>query len=330
MFVALQKILAAATLLILAVSLGCGGSGATPRSAPEIAGRENAAPSNYNPLADTQWRLVEIQSMDDAISAKRPDDPSLYTMRLNADGKVHMRLNCNRATGTWTAEPSADPSNGRFRFGLLATTKALCPPPRLDEKIVSDAKYVRGYLLRDNRLYLSLYADGGIYAWEPISEVRFSNEPNEAIEDAILQAVRYYTKAVADIGGAGSQVRYIYNMVDLNGDGNQEALVYLLGSIFCGSGGCDLFFSALGSRGTLWSTNFPSVACRSSYHPTKPTAGTTLSDPNPAEERCLPMSFTPMTESTMPNGSVCRAMSPLRESVIWQANLLFRTGFHWS
>lgn len=257
MFVALQKILAAATLLILAVSLGCGGSGATPRSAPEIAGRENAAPSNYNPLADTQWRLVEIQSMDDAISAKRPDDPSLYTMRLNADGKVHMRLNCNRATGTWTAEPSADPSNGRFRFGLLATTKALCPPPRLDEKIVSDAKYVRGYLLRDNRLYLSLYADGGIYAWEPISEVRFSNEPNAAIEDAILQAVRYYTKAVADIGGAGSQVRYIYNMVDLNGDGNQEALVYLLGSIFCGSGGCDLFLFRPGKQGYTLVNKFP-------------------------------------------------------------------------
>ena len=76
----------------------------------------------------------------------RPDDPSLYTMRLNADGTVHMRLNCNRAKGTWTAEPGADPTNGGFRFGLLATTKALCPSPSLEEKIAADTKYVSGYM----------------------------------------------------------------------------------------------------------------------------------------------------------------------------------------
>jgi hypothetical protein len=35
--------------------------------------------------------------MDDAIRTERPDDPSLYTMQLNSDGTVAMRLNCNRA-----------------------------------------------------------------------------------------------------------------------------------------------------------------------------------------------------------------------------------------
>jgi heat shock protein HslJ len=204
-FVALQEIPAAAALLILAVSLGCGEMGATPGSVPEIAGRENAVPSNESPLADTEWRLMEIKSMDDAVGVVRPEDASLYTMHLNADDTVHMRLNCNRATGSWTAEPSADPSNGRVRFGLLASAKALCPPPSLDEKIVADAKYVRGYLLRDNRLYLSLYADGGIHAWGPNSEARFSGEPNTAIEKAILQAAPDYTRAVAEIGGASSR-----------------------------------------------------------------------------------------------------------------------------
>ena len=64
-----------------------------------------AAPA-AGPLANTDWRLVEFQSMDDAVGTKRPSDPALYTMRLNADGSVAMRLNCNRATGTWKAEPS--------------------------------------------------------------------------------------------------------------------------------------------------------------------------------------------------------------------------------
>jgi heat shock protein HslJ len=208
-FTTTKATFAAALILIFTVLTGCSGVGTTPGAAPEIASSENAASSSANPLADTEWRLVEIQAMDDGIGVVRPDEPSLYTMRLNADGTVHMRLNCNRANGSWTAESSADPANGRFSFGLLAATKALCPPPSLDEKIAADANYVHGYLMKENRLYLSLFADGGIYAWEPDGEVRFSKEPNAAIEAAILRASPNYTRAVADIGGASGQARYI-------------------------------------------------------------------------------------------------------------------------
>lgn len=119
-------------------------------------------------LAGTRWQLVEFQSMDDAIGTLRPADPTVFTMDLNEDGTVSMRLDCNRATGSWSAEPSADASSGRFEFGRLAFTRALCPPPNLDEQIARDAEFVRGYLLRDGRLYLSLMADAGIYAWEVV------------------------------------------------------------------------------------------------------------------------------------------------------------------
>ena len=44
-------------------------------------------------LAGTAWRLVEFQSMDDAVGTVRPDDPSRYTMRLKGDGTVALRLN---------------------------------------------------------------------------------------------------------------------------------------------------------------------------------------------------------------------------------------------
>ena len=110
-------------------------------------------------LADTEWQLVEFQSMDDAIGTIRPDDPTRYTMRLGADGSVSMQLNCNRATGDWSAEPSAEGTTGSFRFGPLAMTRALCPPPSMDERIARDADYVRGYLLESGNLYLSLMAD---------------------------------------------------------------------------------------------------------------------------------------------------------------------------
>jgi heat shock protein HslJ len=143
-----------------------------------------AAPGADTPLAGTSWRLVEIQSMDDATGTVRPEDLSRFTMQLNEDGSVSMVLDCNRANGTWTVEPSADESNGRFEFGPLATTKALCPPPNLDERIAAQAQYIRGYLLKDGRLYLSLMADGGIWAWEPYEPegepaAHFS-EPGEA------------------------------------------------------------------------------------------------------------------------------------------------------
>ncbi len=118
-------------------------------------------------LAGTRWRLVEFQSMDDRQGTTRPHDASRYTMQLGADGRVQMQLNCNRAQGEWSAEPAAERSSGRFRFGPLAATRALCPPPSMDQTIVAQAPYVRGYLLRDGRLYLSLMADGGIFAWEP-------------------------------------------------------------------------------------------------------------------------------------------------------------------
>jgi heat shock protein HslJ len=121
-------------------------------------------------LAGSRWQLVEFQSMSDEIGTLRPLVAEDFTLSLNADGTASMRLDCNRANGTWSFEPGADGLSGSFTFGRLAATKALCPPPRLDEKILRDATFVRSYLLRDGRLYLALMADGGIYAWEPAEE----------------------------------------------------------------------------------------------------------------------------------------------------------------
>jgi heat shock protein HslJ len=119
------------------------------------------------PLQGTSWQLVGIQSMDDAQGLRRPRDASRYTLSLQADGRAVLQLDCNRATGSWRVEPSADPGNGGFRFGPLASTKVLCPAPSLGEPLARQLPYVRGYLLRDGRLNLSLLADGGILIWEP-------------------------------------------------------------------------------------------------------------------------------------------------------------------
>jgi heat shock protein HslJ len=242
----------------------------TASTAVETASNAQAAatPAPESSLAGTAWRLVEFQSMDDSIGTLRPDDPSLYTMRLNGDGTVDMRLNCNRANGTWSSEPGADGSSGRFEFGPLAATRALCPPPSRDERIAADAQWIRGYMLRDGNLYLSLMADGGIYAWEPGSaghagtnreagqtEVPFETDADAEVEDAVLRASPDYTPEVVEI--TNQPARYLYSRFDLDGDGNEELFVYLLGSIFCGSGGCDLLLFTEGEDGYDLVNTFP-------------------------------------------------------------------------
>jgi len=144
------RALAFATCALLA--LACGSRGPAPGNA------------SAQPLTGT-WRFVEFESSSDEIGTIRPDDPGKYTMTLEAGGRVTMRLDCNRATGTWTADP-ADGESGSFTFGPLAMTRAQCPPPSLDTRIARDAEYVRTYVLRGDRLHLNLMADGGNYVWE--------------------------------------------------------------------------------------------------------------------------------------------------------------------
>ena len=78
-----------------------------------------APPAN---LAGTSWQLVRIQSMDDKVAT--PDSRSKYTIAFGTDGRVSMRVDCNRGSGTWK---SAEP--GQLVFGPLAMTRAMRRAP---------------------------------------------------------------------------------------------------------------------------------------------------------------------------------------------------------
>jgi heat shock protein HslJ len=117
-------------------------------------------------LAGTEWRLVEFRSSDDGIGVQRPADASRYTMSLAGDGTVSMRLDCNQASGTWTATVIG----GSFGFGPLRMTRVACQQPSLDVQIARHAEFVSSFLLRDGFLFLNLMADGGTYVWEPLRE----------------------------------------------------------------------------------------------------------------------------------------------------------------
>ena len=111
-------------------------------------------------LAGTSWQLVEFLGGDD--TKLTPDERSKYTLRFEEGGVVSARIDCNRGRGTFTIEP---PSG--LTFGPIATTRAMCPPGSLHDKIVKDMAYVRSFVEKDGHLFLSLMADGGIYEFEP-------------------------------------------------------------------------------------------------------------------------------------------------------------------
>jgi para-nitrobenzyl esterase len=110
-------------------------------------------------LGGTSWQLVKFQGGDRAVAA--PDDKSKYTVAFLADGTLNMRIDCNRGRGGWK---SAGP--GQLEFGPMAITRAECPPGSLHDHIVKRWPYVRSYVIKDGRLFLSLMADGGIYEFE--------------------------------------------------------------------------------------------------------------------------------------------------------------------
>jgi para-nitrobenzyl esterase len=116
-------------------------------------------------LAGTSWRFVKFQGGDD--STLTPDDKAKYTIAFGADGSVSVRFDCNRGHGTGK---SAGPN--QLEFGNLALTMAMCPPGSLHDQFVKTWPYIRSYIIKDGHLYLSLMADGGIYEFEPISELQ--------------------------------------------------------------------------------------------------------------------------------------------------------------
>jgi para-nitrobenzyl esterase len=113
-------------------------------------------------LAGTSWKIVRFQGGDD--TARTPDDPAKYTVAFAADGTMSVRFDCNRGRGAWKS-----PQKGRLEFGPMALTRAMCPPGSLHDQLLKHWPYVRSYVLRDGRLYLSLMADGGVYELERLS-----------------------------------------------------------------------------------------------------------------------------------------------------------------
>ena len=125
----------------------------------EPAPQTEAGPAALSDLGGTTWRLVKFEGGDETTLT--PDDPAKYTIAFQPDGRLNARIDCNRGMGTWKS--SGPP---QLEFGPLALTRVMCPPGSLHDQIVKQWPYVRSYVMRDGRLFMSLMVDGGIYEFE--------------------------------------------------------------------------------------------------------------------------------------------------------------------
>ncbi len=116
-------------------------------------------------LGGTSWRVVRFQGGDERILA--PADRDLFTLAFGSDGQVAIRADCNRGTGTWSSTGSSG-----LKFGPIASTLALCAQPTIGDRYLRDFEYMRSYVRRDGKLYISLMADGGIWEFEPMAAPR--------------------------------------------------------------------------------------------------------------------------------------------------------------
>jgi heat shock protein HslJ len=115
------------------------------------------------PLVGTTWRLVEFRTNGGQTIV--PTAAQAYTLQLRPDGRLAMRLSCNRGIGTWQA---ANPTSARgsLTLGLTGATRAACPPGPFD-MMAGDFSEPVTYTVSGGRLYIMPTDDGSIYTWAP-------------------------------------------------------------------------------------------------------------------------------------------------------------------
>ena len=136
-------------LAIIAVSL---------TSAVLVAPAQN---STGNPLSGTSWQLVKFQGPDERTFA--PDEKSKYTISFQRNGRVTVRVDCNRGSSTWKVT-----GKDELQFGSWSRTNAKCGKGSLHDQIVMEGADVHKFDMKDGRLYLYGMPRGGYYELEPM------------------------------------------------------------------------------------------------------------------------------------------------------------------
>lgn len=93
------------------------------------------------------WQLVSLQQGSSAPVTV--SDPSRYTMRLTANGRVEVKSDCNACGGSYAL------SGDSFDVGPMACTRAFCGTASLDAAFAGALDGAQSLTQADNRLTIT-------------------------------------------------------------------------------------------------------------------------------------------------------------------------------
>ena len=99
------------------------------------------------------WMWLEFLENNDTRTA--PDNPGDYTLEFFPDGNVHLKADCNNASGTYTVNGS------QLDIEIMITTLAACPPESLSDEYIQLINDAVIYFREGDSLYLDIMMDVG-------------------------------------------------------------------------------------------------------------------------------------------------------------------------
>lgn len=121
---------------------------------------DDTPPGAPGELQDTAWQWVSFHSGKEAFDI---DHPERYTIAFEEDGRLAVRADCNRGSGTvYSSGP------GAIRIRELATTRVLCPPESHYDLFVQSLDHAVLYFIQDGALHLERPVDSGTLRFEPL------------------------------------------------------------------------------------------------------------------------------------------------------------------
>jgi heat shock protein HslJ len=87
--------------------------------------------------------------------------PEHYTLELAPNGRLLVRADCNRGTGSFRI------GAGTIALGPIATTRIACPPGSLDARYLADLQRAAAFFVAGGVLHLVLPEDAGTMRFAP-------------------------------------------------------------------------------------------------------------------------------------------------------------------
>jgi heat shock protein HslJ len=130
----------------------------SPRSGAPAYNPASAMPPTLSSAANDlgiptwQWQRARLDGARDVASAA----PDRYTLKFEGGGRVLLRADCNRGSGSYEVSGAA------MKLSPIALTKIACPSGSQDTEFVQALRRVTGYAINDKELVLTLAGGGSM------------------------------------------------------------------------------------------------------------------------------------------------------------------------